>query len=88
MQREIGKCPLAYFQHLGEIKKKKKTTPVFAQKETSALWSGFSSRHKDTPALVQCLQRFRAPKVGCASSSLNSSEHGMGLFAAPGAEEV
>lgn len=24
MQREIGKCPLAYFQHLGEIKKKKK----------------------------------------------------------------
>lgn len=49
---------------------------------------GFPSGKRTIPALVQCLQRFRAPKVGCASSSLNSSEHCMGLFAAPGAEEA
>lgn len=40
----------------------------------------------DTPALDQCLQRFRAPKVGIVNKSLKSSEHDKGLLAAPRTE--
>lgn len=54
----------------------------------NGLQRGASRKYLDIPAvsaLAKCLQRFRAPKVGIANNSLNSSEHGMVLLAIPGA---
>lgn len=68
-----------FFSASGKKRTKQNKKPLCSEGGRVGLPSG----KRTIPVLVQCLQRFRAPKVGCANSSLNSSEHCMGLFAAP-----
>lgn len=75
-------CPLLLFSIWEKIIKQNKKA-LCSEGDRVILGVGLPSGKSTIPVLVQCLQRFRAPKVGCASSSLNSSEHCMGLFAAP-----
>lgn len=72
-----------FFAASGKKRINQNKKPFCSERGRVIFGVGLPSGKRTIPVLVQCLQRFRAPKVGCARSSLNSSEHCMGLFAAP-----